>query len=407
MCKNTLLFILVLLIISSCNKEQYSLKWKVNENVPVIFDTQMKLIDSLSFISTENNIIRMMESIGGKIGDTIETPVNIAKMQSDILRNANLYKHFSILKKEKNGIHVDIIGKPRKEAFAYFDRRAGIPQDQSSYKGKVLNSGKLEMPYYFPKFIIMFELPLKPVSIGDTWSLNLELQAQNESSDLESDKPINLVTFVDVLKKGDELIAILKYVLKSPEKMAHSTFGSAIHFKGRGDFNITKGKWEKFEGFYVTESAGITVMKQTEKIKLTEISVEEFNSLAPLKPQTINNTVIAKEDSIKIKNALNALNTKITLLDSKAPAKETKKSECPVLYSVQVLAAKEPILPGSKEFKDFDYRVQERISDNSNEIYKFKYTVGNLCSIDKARKLRDDIRKSGFPRAFIIKTVKK
>ncbi len=409
MIKNILFFILVMLIVSSCTKEHYSLKWKVDNYTPVIYSTKMKIIDSLSLMMEKQNTEKMLDSMSAMKDDTMNLPSEMANFQADMINLMNSYRYFSIIKRVGSEITVEVIGKPNREIeLKYLGSMRGFPQEQSFFKGKISSEGKLTSPFPDPKFTIVFELPSKPVSIGESWPLNIKFQKKGDLTDLSGTATKNKVTFVDVLKKGEDLIAILSYEIKSPNRLAYSVLGNAIHFKGKGDFNITQGKWEKFKGYYAQASAGINVMKQTEKIELAEVSIAEFNSFSPLKPQTLSDVTITKKDSKKDKeNNLSALSTKIDIKNNNQADSIIKKSDCPTLYSVQILATKEPVITGSKEFKDFDYRVQEKVSDKNNEIYKYKYIVGNFCSVVKARKLRDDIRKSGFPKAFVIKTEKK
>ncbi len=367
-----------LLLFTACQKEQYILKWKVQEYAPLIYKTEIKVVDSLSSVSG---------------------------IQSNVTKWMNSFSYFSILKNERNSIHIQIIGKSIiNPNVRHFNQFGDLPKEMVLYKGEVLQSGKLKSTYDIPKFTVMFELPEEEVSIGDSWPLSLKLKMREENTAMKSEATINMVKFVDVLKKGDDLIAILIYEMKSSKSPEYSAFGGAVHFKGQGDFNITQGKWEKFEGYYVTASTGFNVMKQTERIKLTEASLQEFNSFLAYKaPVEIKISPEKKQISKSKTDSISSVNKK-KKIEKKAKANHiAKKTDCPVLYSIQVLAAKSSVLSDSKEFKNFNYKVQEIVSDKTNELYKYKYTVGNFCSIEKARKRRDEIRKAGFPKAFIVK----
>ncbi len=405
MFKDVLLFAFIALLFTACGDDKYFLKWNVQEGAPLVYKTEMQIVDSLSSVSEKQNILKLMESMGSLMGDTLNSPVQMSDIQSDINKWMNSYHYFSILKKKGNSIHIEVAGKSMVDPnMKYLGSFGALPKEMSLYQGQVLNNGVLESKYNIPKFTIMFELPEKEVSVGDSWPLSMKFKVPDVSSELETENAVNRVKFVDVLKKGEDLIAILQYEIKSPQSLEYSAFGGAIHFKGRGDFNITKGKWEKLEGYYVTASAGFSVMKQTEKIRLTEASVSEFNSFLAYKAPDELKIVPVKKQEAKIKKENTPILDKKKVLEKSVKENtEHKKIDCPVLYSVQVLAAKSRVLPDSKEFRGFNYMVQERISDKNNEIYRYKYTVGNFCSIDKARKRLSEIRNSGFPKAFIVK----
>jgi hypothetical protein len=75
---------------------------------------------------------------------------------------------------------------------------------------------------------------------------------------------------------------------------------------------------------------------------------------------------------------------------------------CPVIYSVQILASAKAIPLDSPKFKNIGYKVEQRY-DSNHPKYKYKYLIGNECSLQKANKLKGQLRRKGFPGAFLVK----
>jgi len=405
MFKHVLIFILLVIFGASCQDKQYTLKWEIPQYPPLIYKTEIKLIDSMSYLPEKYIMLKAIEPSGKMPGDTIIAATNMPGIQKKYRDWVNSYDYFSVFKKAYNEIEIEVIGIPQKEAqLKYFRSFFGVPQQKTIYNARIFGSGAMSTDYYDPRFTIMFGLPVNPIAIGDEWSVNLKFPIQAESED---EKTVNLVKFASVLTRGKELIAVLQYEIKSPQTVIDEVSSNAIHFRGVGYFNITKGKWEKFEAYYVTASTGNIVVKHAESIKLTEITLAEFNRYQAY--QTIDDIKkvlgIAKPDSTK----------KTTATKQKKVVKPPKPKiyrplteiKCPITYTVQLLAAKQRVVFDSKKLSGFDYTVRERISDKYNDPYRYKYTVGNFCSVDKAKELRKKLIKVGFTDAFVITVVNK
>lgn len=71
-------------------------------------------------------------------------------------------------------------------------------------------------------------------------------------------------------------------------------------------------------------------------------------------------------------------------------------------YRIQFMASIDPISTNSREFKKLKHSV-ERIKIEYKSIYKYKYLVGKLSSINDAEKLLKQVKKLGYKDAYIIK----
>lgn len=405
MLKHVLVFLLLALLGTSCQDEQYNLKWEVPEYPPLVYKTEIKLIDSMSYLPEKYIMLKALDPHGKMPGDTIIAATNMPGIQKKYKDWVNSYDYFSVLKKSYNEIEISVIGIPQKQAqLKYFRSFLGVPLQKTIYNARIFGNGAMSTESADPCFTIMFALPVSPVSLGDVWPVNLKFPIASESED---EKTANLVKFADLRTRGKEQIAVLQYEIKSPQTEIDEISNNAIHFRGVGYFNITKGRWEKFEAYYVTASTGNIVVKHAESIKLTETSLAAFNRhqsyqtideikkvLGILKPDTAKKTA-----GIKQKKEQNPPKPKIY--------RPLTKTKCPITYTVQLLAAKNRVVFDSKKLKGFDYTVRERISQKHNTPYKYKYTIGNFCSAEKAKELRKKLVKAGFTDAFVIRVVNK
>jgi hypothetical protein len=393
MLKKAFLFILVTITVFSCSKEQYKLKWKLPSGDVLIYKIQMETIDSLSSV-TEENMRILVDMVATMYDDSVKVPVTSNDLYQGLVRQLNMLNYFSILRNGSNEqIKIDFITKQVTEyektryldIFNKFVRKA-------SFKGTLDNKGKLISEeggdVFDPKINILFELPSEPVGVGDTWSLNIKPPKHTLSKN-QKDSILNKVTFTDLSVDDGDTIAILNYQLQSPDKS-----GNIIRFSGKVKFSITQGKWLEYTGVLSQKTSGLLPMNHVQKIKLNEISIETYKSLLK---QAQKGDIFDYS-----KHEMNDSKVKTDQVDSKV--KNTPSSgNCPEYFRVQLLASKQQLKNKQSEFKNIPYQVEEIII-NPGEKFKYKYTVGKECSKDKANALLGQIKKLGYPNAYVIKT---
>ena len=134
---------------------------------------------------------------------------------------------------------------------------------------------------------LLFELPAKPVAIGDKWSLDISFIGNDQNFDCDSSYKINEVTLADVKKVSGETIAVLKYDIveyvkgnfNSPSFLGNvggqkETMMKFSH-QGIAEFSVSKGRWVKYDGIMSLEATGI--MTANKKTKFTLID-EKYTS---------------------------------------------------------------------------------------------------------------------------------
>lgn len=391
--KNLTNLILFCFLFSACNQGTYELKWRVDSNEKIIYKTNLQILQGLNVGYDENNLFAELDEKNKSKIKSSSKANNLKNYYKVLEEQNNSLQHFTFLETGGNDIYLKIVGnRTREVSLPKYPFKNAFPKKKVEFAGKmsmdgsIINVQKQEMQGYF--LDIMFELPKKKVDIGDSWALDIPaFDFRNKG-----DKPgVNKVTLTDVLKDGNDEIGILKYEIKNSGKSS-SLFSGTISFTGTGRFNITQGQWKSFEGTLIHSNKGFSEMEQTQNIQMYEIEQEEY--IALVNSYNKENTVVEKgqeeKKDIEVKDG-----KKILVI-------EEKKTNCPKLFGVQVLATAKPLDENSNELKGLTYKVEQKYDPDETK-FKYKYIVGSFCSKSEARKLKREIKKAGFEGAFIVR----
>ncbi|MFB6341956.1 hypothetical protein ACE1ET_09540 [Saccharicrinis sp. FJH62] len=153
-------------------------------------------------------------------------------------------------------------------------------------RGEINESGKIESFYLKgaqKNLIAMyFELPDRPVKIGDTWSLNVSYLQFDQSFACRSADRTNNVELIDILKDKNDTIAVIKYdisesasgYMKNPMTNGKIETSLSMSFTGIAEFSINKGRWLKYNGILETTQKGM--MSGSSKQKLALIPFDDL-----------------------------------------------------------------------------------------------------------------------------------
>lgn len=157
-------------------------------------------------------------------------------------------------------------------------------------RGKVSPEGELLSFYYKEAqknlISILFELPTKPVAIGDEWDLKVSMVSMDQNFKADSLFKKNAVRLKDIKIKNGNKIAVIEYDIReyvsgdfgnglmtmfSKEKADKKTFMKMSH-KATAEFDLKKGYWISYDGIMEVETNfsiwGMVGNKRTE-FKLT------------------------------------------------------------------------------------------------------------------------------------------
>jgi hypothetical protein len=165
----------------------------------------------------------------------------------------------------KGNIDIKMILKSDVEKLKIKDRNVIL-------RGKLNPEGEILSFYYNQNkknlISLFFELPKKPVKIGDEWNIDVNIISMDQHFKADSLFKENKVILKNIVKRNGENIAIIEYDLTEyvsgsldNKKIDNSKNGErtekpymkASH-KITGEFNIDKGIWMGYDGYREIES---------------------------------------------------------------------------------------------------------------------------------------------------------
>ena len=128
---------------------------------------------------------------------------------------------------------------------------------------------------------MLFELPNKPVKIGDSWTLEINFITNDQNFKCDSAFKANKVTLIDLKQVKGETIAVLKYEF---EEYVEGIFNSPAMFRSGGaipttmkftfhalaEFSIKKGRWLSYDGIMSLKANGVMTANTKKKFSLIE-----------------------------------------------------------------------------------------------------------------------------------------
>jgi hypothetical protein len=265
------------------------LKWKIGEKEKVNYLTVMNDIDTSK---VEINFGNFFKSFSDSTGKGLSETKDIFKKLNQSIQNIDLV---STLTNKGNGI-IDIVMTTRSK-----EKTKDISKDTTDAKenevlkmmqsmnqgvmlrGSVYANGGIHSFWVKSNqknlISIFFELPTKPVKIGDTWKLDLNLIANDQNFSCDSSYKINEITLTDIKKNKGETIAVIKYNIV---EYVNGTFNSPS-FMGGGEeqktmmkfthqaiaeFSVDKGRWISYDGIMSLDASGVLTAKKKTKFTL-------------------------------------------------------------------------------------------------------------------------------------------
>ena len=123
---------------------------------------------------------------------------------------------------------------------------------------------------------MFFELPNKPIKVGDSWELSTNLLSVDQNFICDTAYKKNNVTLIALKNTGSETLAVIKYdiiefisgnfnspLMSGPEKTMMKMTYNAI-----AEFSIEKGRWTTYDGVMSLATTGMTESHTTKKFTL-------------------------------------------------------------------------------------------------------------------------------------------
>ena len=273
------------------NLAAQNLQWKIGKNEKLNYLCAMSDFDTGS---VKFNFGGLFKALNDSSNNALNETQSIFKKFNDVFKN---YDFQTTLSSKKEGI-VDIVmsGKPKASSDdadpeLQIDKQANDKKIMESMMQGVMLRGSVYAAGGIHSFWIksaqknlialLFELPSKPVKIGDKWSIDVDLIANDQNFVCDSSYKINEVTLADIKTINGETIAILKYNIIeyvngdfiTPAFMNSKAQKTATMMKfahqGIAEFSIDKGRWLSYNCIMSIEATGIMTVTKTTKFTLS------------------------------------------------------------------------------------------------------------------------------------------
>lgn len=110
-------------------------------------------------------------------------------------------------------------------------------------------------------FVVMFELPKRKVSLGDSWEISVRYLELGPNYTETEGSVMNEIRVVDLYKEGEDQIAAIEYKIREYTKGELKTPGGnalvegELSFAGVGLFSVKNGRWLRFSGQMYNKSS--------------------------------------------------------------------------------------------------------------------------------------------------------
>ncbi len=271
--------------------EKVELNWKINSGETLSYQTVMTEIDTST---VKFNFGGLFDALSDSTNENTDEAQKLFEELNKSFKNIDFVTN---LTNKKNGI-IDIVMQTRpkenveevKTDTLNAKMAEMMKMMQSMSQGVMLRGSVYETGGIHSFWIksnqknlisLFFELPQKPVKIGDTWELEINLIANDQNFECDTSYKVNKVTLTDLKTVNDETIAVLKYEII---EFVDGTFNSPS-FMGKGgstktmmkfthqaiaEFSIEKGRWISYDGIMGIEATGFMTSNVKKKFALIE-----------------------------------------------------------------------------------------------------------------------------------------
>jgi ABC-type uncharacterized transport system substrate-binding protein len=277
---------------SAQDTQTINLKWKIGKDEKLNYATVMNVIDTASIAMNFGGLSKALSDSTKKGADESK---DLFKKLNQAFKNQD---YLTTLSNKGKGI-IDIVMrmKPKDTTKKNNNDTTGpdlMEMMRSMNNGIVLRGSVYETGGIHSFWVkgnqknllaMFFELPSKPVKIGDKWPLEVNLIGNDQNFACDSSYKINEVMLTDIKQINGETIAVLKYNMAEYVKGDFNSVGllggddkgkktmmKFIH-QGIAEFSVDKGRWLSYDGIMSLEATG--VMTANTKTKFTLINTSK------------------------------------------------------------------------------------------------------------------------------------
>ena len=286
----TILLAIIATTVFGQRNQTVDLKWEIGENEKLNYATVMSDIDTSSI---EMDFGGLFKSLSDSTESGLKESKDFFKKFNDAFKNLD---YVTTLSKEENGvIEIVMATRPKEnvnetEIDSTDSKEAEMLKMMQSLnqgimlRGSVYESGDIHSFWVKSNqknlIAIFFQLPANPVKIGDKWSLDVNLIANDQNFECDSAYKVNEVTLTDIKKVDGETVAVLKYNIieyVNGDFNSPSFFGNEggkkktmmkFSHQGIAEFSIDNGRWITYDGIMSLEASGVLTANKKTKFTL-------------------------------------------------------------------------------------------------------------------------------------------
>jgi hypothetical protein len=281
-------FLFAVLIGSACTafsqtSDPVFLRWKLKPGETIVYKTVMDEID------TANHKDFAMDDLAKALGIDVNT-ADIQKMFKQFSQATSQSDFLTSLKENPKSI-IDIEMKAGNMSAAKTVVDTGVMGNALKammakmsgsvvLRGSVYEDGAIESFYTKNDqknlIAIFFELPGKPVKVGDTWSPDVHFLSMDQNFTCDSSSKKNVVTIVKISNNENEHIVTMRYDLEEyvsgnfayPFDGKQRKTSMKMTHKALAEFSIEKGRWITYNGIMSLTSSGVMGAQSTKRCSL-------------------------------------------------------------------------------------------------------------------------------------------
>ncbi|TCZ73470.1 hypothetical protein [Flaviaesturariibacter aridisoli] len=266
-----------------------ALRWKLQTNEVVHYKTTMQEVDTSGVANFSINLGGIFELLNK---DSIHAGLSRANAFFQDLNKAvdDMPLITRLSRKKEHVVDIEMLLDDKPSAKKSKDSSVSAMVDLMGkmtgavmLRGAVYDSGAIESFYVKNDqrnlIAVFFQLPGKPVKVGDSWSLDVNFISMDQNFKCDTAYRKNKVTLLDVKESGAGKIAVLKYDLEEfiSGDFNSPMFGTAkgsktmmkVTYQAVGEFSVEKGRWSSYNGFISIAASGVVTQASTKKFSLS------------------------------------------------------------------------------------------------------------------------------------------
>ena len=256
------------IIVSAQDSSRVFLKWKIGQGKPLVYRTTMDEIDTAyrNFSVSMDSFLMSSDMLKNKLAgaERFFSGENRAASMLMVL-NYNDKGYIDI------GLGVDPAApkdENPKDSTVMMLKALRVMNGNVFLRGAVNENGSIQSFYVKNDqknlIALFFELPNRPVAVGDSWPLSINFIAMDQNFRCDTSFKKNAATLMALENVGSDRIALLKYDIVEyiSGDFINPLAGSPVKttmrmsYKGLAEFSTVQGRWIAYSGIMSLAASG-------------------------------------------------------------------------------------------------------------------------------------------------------